>query len=76
MQKFKPGDVVRITKKWLAPYENPDTDYIVLEDLTDEIFKDGRVKITTHSEGRIFPDTSIVSYDMIYKIGHVYIGGN
>ena len=76
MQKFKPGDVVRITKKWLEPHEDPNRDYIVLEDLTDEVFKDGRVQVMTHTEGRMFPSVFTYSYDMVYKIGHVDIGGD
>ena len=73
MTKFKPGDVVRITPKWLDPGEDPNRDYIVIEDMTDEVFPEGRVKILTKCEGRMFPSVSEVSYDMVYKIGHVKI---
>jgi len=76
MTKFKPGDVVRIEPKWLDVGEDPNTDYIVLEDLTDEVFADGRVKIMTKAENMVFPSVSEVSYDMVYKIGHVNIGAD
>lgn len=71
MTKFEPGDVVRITDQWLNSGEDPNRDYIVLEDWGDEVFPTGRVKIMTKNENRVFPDVSLASYDMIYKIGHV-----
>lgn len=76
MAKFEPGDVVRIAPEYLGRGEDPNTDYIVLEDLTDEVFTEGRVKIVTKSENSVFPFVSIVSYDMVYKIGHVDIGAD
>ena len=76
MQKFRPGDVVRIAPKWLDRGEDPNTDYIVLEDLTDEVFPDGRVKIMTKPDWSVFPHVSEVSYEMVYKIGHVDIGAD
>lgn len=71
MQKFKPGDVVRIEPKWLDPGEDPNQDYIVIEDLTDEVFPKGRVKICTKVDTMHFPIVNEVGYDMVYKIGHV-----
>lgn len=71
MTKFEVGDVVRISPKWLDKGENPNQDYIVLEDLTDEVFEDGRVKICTQVKNMYLPLVSEVSYEMIYKIGHV-----
>lgn len=64
--EFKPGDVVHIEEEWLAEYEDPNTDYIVLED-----YGNGRVKILTKSEGRALPDVSVVDSNMIFKIGHI-----
>lgn len=74
MQKFTPGDVVRIAPKWLDKGEDPNTDYIVIEDFTDEVFADGRVDICTKSDTMVFPLVQTVSYEMIYKIGHVDLG--
>lgn len=73
MTRFKVGDVVRITPKWLDKGENPNQDYIVIEDLTDEVFPSGRVKICTKLESMVFPIVQEVSYDMVYKIGYVDI---
>lgn len=72
MTKFERGDVVHITKKWLDEREDPNTDYFVLEDLTDEVFPDGRVKVAVAAPNSILGYyTYVYSYDMVYKVGHV-----
>lgn len=68
----KVGDVVRIEKKWLSPSENPETDYVVVEVLLPwRGPNDRNVKIYTKSDKRTFGTTEMVSYDMIYKVGHI-----
>lgn len=76
MTKFVPGDVVRIAPKWLGAHEDPNLDYIVLEDLTDEIFPNGRVTVMTKLEHMTFPIINTLSYEMVYKISHVDIGAD
>lgn len=72
MTVFERGDVVRIRPVWLDRGEDPNRDYYVLEDLTDEVFDDGRVKIMSKPQpGRRLGYISEVSYDMIYKVGHI-----
>ena len=72
----KVGDVVRIEKKWLSPSENPEIDYVVLEVLLPWRGQNDRnVKIYTKSDERTFGHTEMVSYDMIYKVGHIELGG-
>lgn len=72
MTAFERGDIVRIRPVWLDRGEDPELNYYVLEDLTDEVFEDGRVKIMAQPDpGRVMGHVSEVSYDMVYKIGHV-----
>lgn len=69
---IKVGDVVRIEKKWLSPSEDPNTEYVVLEVLLPcRGPNDKNVKIYTKSANRTFGTTEMVSYDMIYKVGHI-----
>ena len=46
---FKVGDVVRIKKEWLEEHEDPNTDYVVMED-----YGDGKVKVWVESKTSAF----------------------
>lgn len=64
---FEVGDVVRIKKEWLEKYEDPLTDYIVLDWNPDN----GHIRICTKSEKMYFPIVNDISDTMVYKVGHV-----
>lgn len=64
---FEVGDVVRIKKEWLEKYEDPLTDYIVL----DWNSENGHIRICTKSEKMYFPIVNDISDTMVDKVGHV-----
>jgi hypothetical protein len=75
---FEVGDIVRITKKWLNPHEDPNTDYIVVEvygpsrGVND---KNIMIRNKEKKEFRYFYDFETVTEEMIYKIGHIELEG-
>jgi hypothetical protein len=69
---FKVGDVVRIKKEWLEEHEDPNTNYIVMEDNGD-----GRTKVWVESKVSSFKGYYHVwSSDVFYKVGHIEIKQN
>lgn len=46
---FKNGDIVKIKKEFLAPHEDPDQEYLVLED-----YGDGKTKVFCRSDVSTF----------------------
>ena len=69
---FEVGDVVRIKKEWLEPDEDPNTDYIVMED-----YGDGKTKVWVYSETSAFGGYYYVwSSDVFYKVGHIDLEKN
>lgn len=46
---FKYGDIVKIKKEFLAPHEDPDQEYLVLED-----YGDGKTKVFCRSDTSVF----------------------
>ena len=68
---FEVGDIVRIKKEWLGEHEDPNTDYIVMEDSWD-----GRTKVWVESKVSSFGGYYYVwSSDVFYKVGHIDIRG-
>ena len=69
---FKVGDVVRIKKEWLEEHEDPNTNYIVMEDNGD-----GRTKVWVESKVSSFKGYYYVwSSDVFYKVGYIDIKQN
>lgn len=68
---FEVGDVVRIKKEWLEEHENPETNYVVMED-----YGDGKTKVWVESKTSSFGGYYYVwSSDVFYKVGHIDIKG-
>ena len=69
---FEVGDVVRIKKEWLESHEDPETNYIVVED-----YGDGKVKVWVESKTSAFGGYYYVWADyMFYKVGQTNINNN
>ena len=64
---FEAGDIVRIKKEWLEEHEDPNQDYVVMED-----YGDGKVKVWVESKTSAFGGYYYVWADyMFYKVGHI-----
>ena len=66
---FIPGDVVRIKKEYLEPYEDPETDYVVMEN-----YGDGKIKVFVEDKNSAFGGYVYVWADyMFYKVGEIQL---
>ena len=64
---FKLGDIVRIKKEYVEPHEDPNTEYLVVEDNGD-----GKTKVWIHSGISSFGGYHYVwPSEVFYKVGHI-----